>query len=137
MDWASLYVGMTTETRTGSDWKLRPAPRERDVERCALTRRSEGQRRSYDHWNQQLPDPAYSPLREPQPSQKSECHQRGRSGEETEDKHDSEACFKNRLRRTGYRGVGGGKCHHLLPNCRRVTILDVRADQSRISFGAV
>src|SRR5580700_2168838 len=122
MDWASLYVGMITETRTGSDWKLRPSPRERDVDGSALTRRSEGQRGSYDHWNQQLPIPAKSPLRDPQPSQKSERHRRGRPGEETDDKRDSEACFKNRLHRTGYRGVGGIKSHHMLPNCRRVTV---------------
>src|SRR5215469_4017519 len=45
--------------------------------------------------------------------------------------------YSNRLPRTGYRAVGGHKSHHLLPNCRCVTILNVIADQSCIAFGAV
>ena len=97
MDWASLYVGMTTETRTDSDWKLRPAPRDRDVDCSALTRGSESQRDRYGHRDQQLPYPAESPLRNPQPSQQSKCDERGRSGKETEDERHSEARFKNSL----------------------------------------
>src|SRR5262249_11106596 len=128
---------MTTETRTGSDWKLRPSSCEPSVDGRAATRRSQSQRRSYDHWNQQLPYPANPPLRDPQPGQKSECHQRGRSREEAEDKQDPEAYFKNRLHRTGYRSVRGSNRHHLLPNRWRVPVLDVRTDQFRIFLGAV
>src|SRR5215471_9934717 len=128
---------MTTDTRTTLDWKLRPAPRERDVQGCAPTRRSERQGRSDDHWNQQLPDPAYSPFRDPETSQKSPRHQCGGTGEQTDDEQDSEAKFKNGLQRTGYRGMGGGNTHHLLPNLRRMAVLDVSVNQSCITFGAI
>src|SRR5580704_4500059 len=149
---ASLRVGMMTDTRTrpglaatglAGAWlkspprRGRPTLRQPRVDAPGSARASHGDRKGCHHRNQQFPDPGCSPLRYPKASEVQECHESGRAREQADNKKDAERDFGDRLQGSRHRGMARRQSHHRFPRGRRMTVLDVVVDKTRVARRSV
>src|SRR3984957_16555794 len=139
--WASLKVGMMTDTRMETARspppRGRPPLRQPGVNAPSPACASDREPKACQHRNQQFPYPRCAPLRNPKAAEKQKSHECGRTSQQTDDQQDAERNLGHGLHGSCDRGVAGRQAHDRLPGSRRVTRLDVVANQSCIAPGCV
>src|SRR5579862_445848 len=133
IDAASLNVGMTTETRTSPERDGRKAPREDGVQTEAASCPTERHAGRDDDGNEELPDPRRSPLRDPEAREEAAGRERDDTRRETRDEQDAESDLGHRLNGSCDGCVVRHESHDGLPRRRRVPLLDVVVDETRVA----